>query len=222
VRLSFGFSGKPSGSDEGLARIVLDVQRSCAQSPPCAIQFDGLVRDEQDSLASEYSDPPGNPSLVLVAAADDAARLAREDFPDYEKSLSFCDKLFELADSDYWKLPARLESALTYRAMGDFEKAEQQYGAIAAADQRYRASVVLPRAEMVLLDMGCMTSVIQWPAARCSGCRQSVADSSSSAAIAAWSATRDSGVPDFWGVAPLERPRCVLYNGRIRRRCRSG
>lgn len=83
-----------------------------------------------------------------------AARLAREDFLDYEKSLSFCDKLFQLSDNDYWRVPARLDRALTYRAMGDFEKARQQYDAIAATDERYRASMLLPTAEMVLLDMG--------------------------------------------------------------------
>ena len=66
-----------------------------------------------------------------------AARLAREDFLDYEKSLAFCDKLFQLAETDYWRVPARLERALTYRAMGDFERAQQEYDAIAAADPRH-------------------------------------------------------------------------------------
>ncbi|MHB8901557.1 MAG: hypothetical protein ACYC6Y_22625 [Thermoguttaceae bacterium] len=82
-----------------------------------------------------------------------AARLAREDFLDHEKALVFCDKLFELADGDYWRVPARLERALTYRAMGDFAKAQEQYDAIEAGDTRYRAGMLLPRAEMVLFDL---------------------------------------------------------------------
>jgi tetratricopeptide (TPR) repeat protein len=83
-----------------------------------------------------------------------AARLAREEFLDYESAFFFCDKLFELADTDYWKVPARLERALTYRAMADFERAQREYDAIAAADQRQRASGVLPQAEMVYFEMG--------------------------------------------------------------------
>jgi tetratricopeptide (TPR) repeat protein len=83
-----------------------------------------------------------------------AARLAREDFLDYEKAFFFCDKLFELADTDYWRVPARLERALTYRAMGDFEKAQREYDAIAAADERQRASALLPQAEMVYFEIG--------------------------------------------------------------------
>jgi tetratricopeptide (TPR) repeat protein len=83
-----------------------------------------------------------------------AARLAREDFLDYEKSFFFCDKLFELADTDYWRVPARLERAMTYRAMGEFKKAQREYDAIAAADPRQRASAILPQAEMVYFEMG--------------------------------------------------------------------
>jgi tetratricopeptide (TPR) repeat protein len=83
-----------------------------------------------------------------------AARLAREDFLDYEKSFYFCNRLFELADTDYWKVPARLERALTYRAMGQFDKAQQEYDAIAKADERQRPSGLLPQAEMVYLEMG--------------------------------------------------------------------
>ena len=82
-----------------------------------------------------------------------AARLAREDFLDYDQSLLYCDKLFRLADTDYWRVPARLERALTYRAMGDFEKAQAEYDAIAAADPRQRAAGILPQAEMVYFDL---------------------------------------------------------------------
>lgn len=82
-----------------------------------------------------------------------AARLAREDFLDYKKSLSFCDKLFRLADTDYWRVPARLERALTYRAMGGFAQAQAEYDAIASADPRHRASGILPQAEMVYFDV---------------------------------------------------------------------
>lgn len=82
-----------------------------------------------------------------------AARLAREDFLDYNKSFSFCDTLFEIADTDYWRVPARLERALTYRAIGDFGGAAAEYDAIASSDPRQRASGILPRAEMVFFDM---------------------------------------------------------------------
>jgi tetratricopeptide (TPR) repeat protein len=82
-----------------------------------------------------------------------AARLAREDFLDYKKSFFFCDKLFELADTDYWRVPARLERALTCRAMGDYQKAQQEYDAIAAADERQRTSGIMPQAEMVYFDL---------------------------------------------------------------------
>jgi tetratricopeptide (TPR) repeat protein len=82
-----------------------------------------------------------------------AARLAREDFLDYEKSLAFADKLFRMTDTDYWRVPARLERAMTYRAMGDFEKAQQEYDAIADADPRQRTSGIMPQAEMVYFDM---------------------------------------------------------------------
>lgn len=83
-----------------------------------------------------------------------AARLAREDFLDYDKSFTFCDKLQELADSDYWLVPARLERALTYRAMGEFGQAQHEYDLIATADQRQRTSAMLPQAEMVYFDIG--------------------------------------------------------------------
>jgi tetratricopeptide (TPR) repeat protein len=82
-----------------------------------------------------------------------AARLARVDFLDYEKSLAFCDKLYELADGDYWRVPARLERALTYRAMSDFAKAQAEYDAIGSMDERQRSSAILPQAEMVYFDM---------------------------------------------------------------------
>jgi len=82
-----------------------------------------------------------------------AARLAREDFLDYRKAFSFCDKLFALADNDYWRVPARLERALTYRAMGDYAKARREYDAIAQADERQRTAAIIPQAEMVYFDV---------------------------------------------------------------------
>lgn len=82
-----------------------------------------------------------------------AAGLARNDFLDYEKSFFFCRKLLEYSDSDYWNVPAHLEMALTYRAMKDFKKAQAQYDTIANIDERYRPSMLLPRAEMVYFDM---------------------------------------------------------------------
>ncbi|HYW78676.1 MAG TPA: hypothetical protein VE890_03830 [Thermoguttaceae bacterium] len=83
-----------------------------------------------------------------------AAKLAREDFLDYQKSLAFCDMLFRLTDTDYWQVPARLERAMTYRAMKEFGKAQQEYDAIAKADARQAVSGILPQAEMVYVDMG--------------------------------------------------------------------
>jgi tetratricopeptide (TPR) repeat protein len=83
-----------------------------------------------------------------------AARLAREDFLDFGKAFSFCDKLFALAETDYWRVPARLERALTYRAMGDYKKAQREYDAIAAADPRQRTSGIMPQAQMVYFDRG--------------------------------------------------------------------
>jgi tetratricopeptide (TPR) repeat protein len=82
-----------------------------------------------------------------------AARFARVELLDYEKSLGFCDKLSRLADSDYWRVPARLERALTYRAMGDLERAQAEYDAIAESDPRQRTSGILPQAEMVYFDL---------------------------------------------------------------------
>jgi tetratricopeptide (TPR) repeat protein len=82
-----------------------------------------------------------------------AARLAREDLLDYDQAFAFCDKLFELADSDYWEVPARLERALTYRAKGDFAGAQQEYDAIATSDERQRIAALLPRAEMIYFEM---------------------------------------------------------------------
>jgi tetratricopeptide (TPR) repeat protein len=82
------------------------------------------------------------------------AQLAREDFLDYDKSLFYCDKMLEYADTDYWRVPARLEMALTYRAMGDFRKAQQQYDTIVATGERYRSNMLLPQAEMVLFEIG--------------------------------------------------------------------
>jgi len=81
-----------------------------------------------------------------------AAKLAREDLLDYDKSLGYGDQLFELADTDNWRVPARLERALTYRARGDFVRAQAEYDAIATADSRQRASGLLPQAEMVYFD----------------------------------------------------------------------
>jgi len=83
-----------------------------------------------------------------------AAQLAREDLLDYEKSFYFCDKLFELSDSDYWRVPARLQRALTYRAMGDFDKAQAEYDAIATSDARQQTLGIMPQAEMVYFDLG--------------------------------------------------------------------
>ena len=82
------------------------------------------------------------------------AALAREAFLDYEKSLDICDRMLRLADTDYWRVPARLEKALTYRAMHDYEKAQKEYDAIALSDDRQRSNAVLPMAEMVYFDIG--------------------------------------------------------------------
>jgi tetratricopeptide (TPR) repeat protein len=83
-----------------------------------------------------------------------AFQLAREDFLDYKKSLFFCGKMLQYADSDYWRVPARLEMALTYRAMGDWDKAQKEYDVIAQGDERQRARMLVPQAEMVYFDFG--------------------------------------------------------------------
>ncbi len=40
-----------------------------------------------------------------------AAQLAHDELLDYDKAFTYCDKLTELADSDYWRVPAQLERA---------------------------------------------------------------------------------------------------------------
>ena len=82
-----------------------------------------------------------------------AAKLAREAFLDYKKALAFSEKQLRYTDNDYWRVPARLEMAMTYRAMRDFKKAQQMYDTIAATDERYQANMAMPQAEMVYFDM---------------------------------------------------------------------
>lgn len=82
-----------------------------------------------------------------------AAKISRNDLLDFERSLAFCARMSAVADSDYWRVPARLETALTYRAMGDFAKAQQEYDAIAASDERQRPAGLLPHAEMICFDL---------------------------------------------------------------------
>ncbi|GEM_PF-2740762 len=83
-----------------------------------------------------------------------AVRMLRENFADYDRALFYCEKLFALATDEGWQVNARLERALTYRAMQEFDKAQAEYDAIAAADDpRNRAVGLLPQAEMVYFDL---------------------------------------------------------------------
>ena len=81
-----------------------------------------------------------------------ASQTAREGLLDYEKALFFADKLMEFNEGDYWRVPARLERALTHRAMGEFAKAAEEYETIAAGDARSAPRMLLPQAEMVYFD----------------------------------------------------------------------
>ncbi len=81
-----------------------------------------------------------------------AARLAREDFLDYDKSQFFCDKMMELADGEYWRVPARLEIARIHRAQKQYDQAQQIYDQIAKGDERERYQMQLPEAEMLLFE----------------------------------------------------------------------
>jgi len=83
-----------------------------------------------------------------------ASQIARDALLDYERALGYANKLLALADSDYWRTPARLEIAGIYRAQGDFAKAAEVYDSIVAGDARYVPQALIPQAEMVYFDQG--------------------------------------------------------------------
>jgi tetratricopeptide (TPR) repeat protein len=125
-----------------------DLARRKQKAEALAKAEEGVAALDRAHASGEDIGRPGMTGLQL------AARLAREDFLDYDKALRFGRKMLAYADSDYWRVPAYLDLAVTYRAMGDFNKAQQQYDAIAAADERQRPRMLLPRAEMVYFDIG--------------------------------------------------------------------
>jgi tetratricopeptide (TPR) repeat protein len=145
---------------------VLALTASAADPEDLFNQAENLARQNQNEKAMQKIEQAVTALERLHAADQDiswqgrnglrfAARLAREDFLDYDKALAFSDKLFELADNDYWRVPARLDRALTYRAMGDFQKAQHEYDVITQMeDERYRNAAMLPQAEMVYFDQG--------------------------------------------------------------------
>lgn len=82
------------------------------------------------------------------------AQLLREDFLDYDKSLEYCQRILKYADSDYWRVPAWLEMAMTYRAKRDFAEAQRLYDVVAGLDERYRSRMLIPQAEMTYFEIG--------------------------------------------------------------------
>jgi len=133
---------------EALFQQVEGLSRNNQKTEALAKAEEAVVELDRARAAGEKI---GRPAMEGLKAA---ARLAREDFLDHRKSLFFCDKMLQCADSDYWKVPARLEMALTYRAMGDFKKAQEQYDTAAAAGEPYRPATLVPQAEMVYFDVG--------------------------------------------------------------------
>jgi tetratricopeptide (TPR) repeat protein len=128
-------------------------------------EAENLARSKRKAEALEKAERAITEVARLHAAGEDAgwhgysgfcfaAKLAREDFLDYQKSLGIANQLLEMAATDYWRIPARLERAATFRAMGDLEKAQQEYDTIGAADERYRPRAAIPRATMVLFEIG--------------------------------------------------------------------
>jgi tetratricopeptide (TPR) repeat protein len=138
-----------SGEDPGkLFEEAEQLARSRRQAEALAKCEEAVAAIDRARAAGEVIHWNGRNGLCF------AARLAREDFLDYEKSFFFSNKLLEMSDTDYWQVPARLERALTYRAMGNFKKAQEEYDAIAAADERHRSNMLLPQAEMVYFELG--------------------------------------------------------------------
>lgn len=145
IVLALGAGAAEQG--ESLFKEAEDLSRKNQKAEAMAKAEQGVVELDRAFAAKEKISWAGMNGLRQ------AARLAREDFLDYKKAMFFSDKMLEYADNDYWRIPAWLEMALTYRAMGDFDKAQQRYDAIAAAGERYAPAALLPQAEMVLYDL---------------------------------------------------------------------
>ena len=138
-----------------------------ASADPDALfkEAEDLARGNQKSEAMAKAEAAAK-ELERMFAADEniswhgrnglrfAAKLAREDFLDYDKALAFSDKLMALADGDYWRVPAHLDRALTFRAMGDHQRAQAEYDRIAqSTDEREKRAALLPHAEMVYFEL---------------------------------------------------------------------
>ena len=124
-----------------------DLSRRRMNGEALVVLEKGIAELERAAAAGEKIGRSGMDGLLL------AARICREDNLDYDKALAYAQRMLSCADNDYWRIPARLDMALTYRAMGDFEKAKQEYDTVAAADERYSVRGLLPRAEMHLYDL---------------------------------------------------------------------
>jgi tetratricopeptide (TPR) repeat protein len=133
---------------ESLFQQVEQLSRTNQKAAALAKAEEAVVELERAKAAGEKIGRRGMEGLRL------SAQLAREDFLDYDKSLFFCNKMLEFADTDYWIVPARLEIAMTYRAMGDFAKAQREYEKIAESDERHRVRMLVPQAEMILFEIG--------------------------------------------------------------------
>jgi tetratricopeptide (TPR) repeat protein len=83
-----------------------------------------------------------------------AAERSRENLGAYEKSLHFARMMMKLDKRGGRHRDARLQMAMTYRAMRDFKKAQETYDAIVAAKADDRVHILLPMAEMVYVEMG--------------------------------------------------------------------
>jgi len=137
-------AGEPG---EALFREAKELSRKRMNREALSVAEKGAAELERALASGEKIGRWGMDGLSL------AARLSREDFLNYDKALGFSQQMFSYADNDYWRIPAWLDMALTYRAMGDFKKAEEEYDAIAAADEKYSVRGLLPHAEMVLYDL---------------------------------------------------------------------
>ncbi len=82
-----------------------------------------------------------------------AGALARDNLMAFDKAHTFFDKLIAFNEGDYWKIPALMEKALTYRKQGQYDKAEALYTGIAEESERSRPQIALPIAEMVYYDI---------------------------------------------------------------------
>lgn len=117
-------------------------EASLAKADEGVLQLDAAVAAGQK---------PNRPSLEGLRRA---SQLAREALLDHERAIGYANKLLALADSDYWRTPARLDLAMAYRAQARFTEATAVYDTILGGDARYVPQALLPQAEMVYFDEG--------------------------------------------------------------------